>query len=141
MGRMLAASGTPLGAPISIATQAAYHEGAPDVAYNAANKAFLVAWHGALQDAAAYLPDIYARQLNTRGIPTTAILPIAVADDSVRYQPVVAARGGAAGVADAEWLIAWQDLRVDLGAEHIGVYARRQMAIWNVYLPLVMRNW
>ncbi|MBN2391375.1 MAG: hypothetical protein JXR84_11655 [Anaerolineae bacterium] len=141
MGRVLAASGTPLGTPISIATQAAYHEGVPDVAYNAASRAFLVAWHGAPQSEAVYLPDIYARQLNAKGVPATGILPIAVADDSARYQPVVAARGGAVGGGDAEWLIAWQDLRADFGAEHIGVYARRQKAIWNVYLPLVMRNW
>jgi hypothetical protein len=141
MGRMVAASGTPIGTPIPLATQTAYHEGAPDVAYSAASKAFLVAWHGAPQSEVAYLPDIYARQLNAKGMPTTAILPIAIADDSARYQPVVAARGGAAGVAGMEWLIVWQDLRADFGAEHIGVYARRQMAIWDVYLPLVIRNW
>ncbi|MGC9394359.1 MAG: hypothetical protein ACP5J4_05845 [Anaerolineae bacterium] len=141
MGRMLTASGSPFDAPIPIATQAAYHEGAPDVAYNAANKAFLVAWHGAPQSETMYLPDIYVRQLNIKGVPSTAILPIAVADDSARYQPVIAARSGAVGDGGVEWLIAWQDLRADFGAEHTNMYARRQMAIWEVYLPLVMRIW
>ena len=140
LGRMLAASGAPLGAPIPIATQAAYHEGAPDVAFNTAGKVFLVAWHGAPQGEAAYSPDIYARQLNIEGIPTTAIMPIAVDDDSARYQPVVVAREEGTGDAGFEWLVAWQDLRADPGAERIGVYARRQMAVWRVYLPLVMRN-
>ena len=140
-GRVLTANGAPIGAPIPIATQVAYHEGAPDVAYNAAGKAFLVTWHGAPQDDTVYLPDIYARQLNTGGIPVTAILPIVVADDSARYRPGIAARSGAAGDGRAEWLIVWQDLRADFGAEHIGVYACRQKAIWDVYLPLVMRDW
>jgi len=134
MGRMLAAHGAPLGASIPIATQDAYHEGAPDVAYNVGAQAFLVAWHGASQ--ATYLPDIYARQLNIKGVPSTPILPIAVADDSARHWPAVAARDG-----HSEWLIAWEDLRADRGAERIGVYARRQAAIWHVYLPLVVRGW
>lgn len=138
MGRMLTADGAPLGTPIPIATKDAYHEGAPDVAYNARAKAFLVAWHGALQDESTYLPDIYARQLNSHGAPSSVALPIAVADDSARLWPVVAARDGARGA--AEWLISWEDGRADRGAERTGVYARRQMAIWHVFLPLVMRN-
>jgi len=137
MGRVVTANGIPLGVPIPIATQSAYHEGAPDVAYNARAKMFLVAWHGAAQ--AAYLPDIYARQLDASGSPATAVLPIAVADDSARHWPVVAAREGALG--SAEWLVAWEDMRADPGAERIGVYARRQQAFWALYLPLVMRNW
>ena len=135
LGRVLAVDGSPLGAPIPIATQDAYREGAPDVAYNAAARAFLVAWHGAPQTEAVYLSDIYARQLNVKGIPSTVGLPIAKAADSARYWPVVAAREGR-----SEWLLVWQDLRADRGAERIGVYARRQAATWHVYLPLVMRN-
>lgn len=135
MGQVLTANGAPLGAPIPIAMQSAYHEGAPEVAYNAGGRAFLVVWHGAPQSESAYLPDIYARQLDSAGIPSTAALPIAVADDSARLWPVVAAREGR-----GEWLIAWQDLRADPGAARVGVYARRQVVIWHVYLPLVMRN-
>ncbi len=134
MGRVLTADGAPLGGAIPIASQDAYHEGAPDVAYNAASKAFLVAWHGAPQ--AAYVPNVYARQLNGKGIPSAGVLPIAVADDSARLWPVVAAREER-----SEWLIAWEDLRADRGAERIGVYARRQRAFWSLFLPLVMRNW
>jgi hypothetical protein len=136
-GRMVAANGAPLSAPISIATQDAYHEGAPDVAYNASGRAFLVVWHGAAQSATAYLPDIYARQLNAAGVPATAALPVAVMQDAASLWPVVAARDGGAG---AEWLIAWEDGRADRGVERLAVYARRQRAIWHVYLPLVMRN-
>ena len=138
MGRLLAAHGAPLGGPISIAARSAYHEGAPDVAYNARAEAFLVAWHGAPQTEASYLPDIYARQLNAYGALSGPALPVAVADDSARHWSVVAARDGDRGA--SEWLIAWEDLRADRGAERIGVYARRQQAIWSVYLPLVMRN-
>jgi photosystem II stability/assembly factor-like uncharacterized protein len=139
MGCMVDANGAPLGAAIPIATQAAYHEAAPDVAYNARAKAFLVAWHGAPQSEAGYLPDIYARQLNIKGIPSTPVLPIAEANDSARSWPVVAARYGDRGA--AEWLIAWEDLRADRGAERIGVYARRQAAFSQIFLPLVLRNW
>ncbi|MEJ5310721.1 MAG: sialidase family protein [Anaerolineae bacterium] len=133
MGRMLTADGAPLGTPIPIATQDAYQEGAPDVAYNAASKAFLAVWHGAPQ--AAYVPNIYARQLNVKGIPSADVLPVAVADDSARLWPVVAAREGR-----SEWLIAWEDRRADRGGERAGVYARRQRAVWSLFLPLVMRN-
>lgn len=133
MGQVLAANGAPLGASIPIATQDAYHEGEPDVAYNAASRAFLAVWYGALQ--AAYVPNIYARQLNVKGIPSAGILPIAVADNSARLWPVVASRG-----IRSEWLVAWQDDRADPGAERASVYARRQRAVWSLFLPLVMRN-
>ncbi len=131
VGRLIAADGAPLGVSIPVAAQDAYHEGAPDVAYNTASKAFLAVWHGAPQT--AYLPDIYARQLNVKGLPSTGILPIAEADDSARHWAVVASRG-----TRSEWLIAWEDSRG--GAERAGVYARRQCAFWSLFLPLVMRN-
>ncbi len=134
LGRMLAADGAPLGASIPIATLDAYHEGAPDATYSATAKAFLVAWHGAPQT--AYLPNIYARQLNAAGTPLTGILPVAEADNSARYWPVVASRG-----TRSEWLIAWEDSRADRGAERAGAYARRQQAFWSLFLPLVMRSW
>jgi len=134
VGRMLAADGRPLGMPVAIATQDAYHEGEPDVAYSAASRVFLAVWHGAPQT--AYLPNIYARQLTVNGVTSTPILPVAEADDSSRLWPVVASRG-----TRSEWLIAWQDGRADWGAERAGVYARRQRAVWSLFLPLVMRNW
>ncbi len=135
MGRLLNASGAPLGAQIPIAAEAVDYEGAPDVAYNARAKSFLVAWHGAPQSETGFAPDIYARQLDVNGISATAVLPIAVDADSARHWPVIAARDGR-----TEWLIAWEDSRADPGAERTGVYARRQTMIWHVYLPLVMRN-
>ncbi len=135
MGRLLNANGASVSASLPIATEIVYAESAPDVAYSARAKSFLVAWHGAPQSEAGYAPDIYARQLNVLGAPTTAVLPVAIAADSARLWPVIAARDG-----HSEWLLAWEDGRADPGAERIGVYARRQQAFWSVYLPLVMRQ-
>ncbi len=135
MGRLLNASGAPLGTQIPVAAAAAYYEGAPDVAFNAKARSFLAVWHGAPQSEAGFALDIYARQLDISGAPTTAVLPIAVDAESTHLWPVIAARDGR-----TEWLLAWEDGRADPGAERIGVYARRQQALWSVYLPLVLRN-
>ncbi|HQE93469.1 MAG TPA: hypothetical protein PLH19_11310 [Anaerolineae bacterium] len=135
MGQILTANGVPYGAPISVATQDAYHEGAPDVAYHAGSKAFLVVWQGASQGASGFSPDIYARQWSVNGIAVTGGLPIAVDAGSARQWPVIAARDGHAG-----WLVAWEDGRADPGAERRSVYARRQLALGYIYLPLVMRQ-
>ncbi|HOU13536.1 MAG TPA: hypothetical protein PKZ84_10500 [Anaerolineae bacterium] len=135
MGRLLNVNGAAVSALLPIATESAYAENAPVVAYNARARSFLVAWHGAPQSEAGYAPDIYARQLDAQGGLTTAVLPVAVAADSARLWPGIAARDG-----HTEWLLAWEDGRADPGAERVGVYARRQQAMWFIYLPLVMRN-
>ncbi len=136
LGQMVNADGAPQGPPIAIATTPGYSEVAPDVAYNSQARCFLVAWHGAQQGGASFMPDIYARQLHSSGTPMLDILPIAVDAASSRRWPVIASREKY-----KEWLVAWEDDRADSGLTHIGVYARHQQAVvWHIYLPLVMRQ-
>ena len=136
LGRLVDARGASLEDVRSIAVEPDVVEGSPVVAYNALRDRLLVTWHGAPQSETAYRPDIYARQLWSDGVPETDVLPIAVADDSMRYSPVVVARQGF-----AEWLVAWDDYRGDVGHERVGIYARRQAVVAFTYLPLVLKAW
>lgn len=134
-GQIVDHNGAAQGDPITIAAREGYHAGAPDVAYSVLDAGYLIAWHSAPQGE-PYLPDIYARRVAANGNPGAAILPIAGSADSARRAPVIATRAG-----HGEWLLAWEDYRADPGMERVNVYARRQMATWQIYLPLVMRNW
>ncbi len=134
-GRLSGANGTVLSAAVAVAALPAYAENAPAVAYNAQGRTFLVAWHSLPVSAGGFASAIYARQLSDSGIPTTGAFPIAEDVNSARHRPVIAARQG-----HAEWLIAWEDGRTDRGAERMAVYARRQQALFAVYLPVVLRN-
>lgn len=136
LGRLLGTSGIPLSPVRSIAAVPDYAEGTPDVAYNMWRDRLLVTWYGAPQSEFIFQADIYARQLRSDGVPETDVHPIAVAADSIRYSPVLAARWGF-----AEWLIVWSDYRGDAYYERVGVYGRRQAVVEFNYLPLVMRMW
>lgn len=137
-GRVLAANGTPKGAAFPI-TATENWEGAPDVSVEPGSDYAFVVWYGGAPGGAAYMSEINGAQVralrSARGSVEIAPLALAVDAASARWQPTLAAREG-----HGEWLILWEDGRADWGADHEGIYARRQRRIHTAYLPLCLRE-
>lgn len=133
LARRLEQNGTPSGSAFPLTATQVEQEGNPALSYDPFSRRFLVVWDRTVQGM-PFASAIQGQQLNARGQPEGPLLELADDDASVRRLSSAAARRG-----HGEWLVAWEDGRVDTALEHVNVYARRVMAAHRVYLPLVLR--
>lgn len=134
MARRLEQNGAPGTPPYALTATAGEQEIQPALTYDPFTRRFLAVWDVIPQGAGAPFA-IRGQQLDGDGAPEGEVLPVAEDAASARRSPTATARRN-----HGEWLIAWEDGRVDTAVEHINIYARRAPITRRIFLPLVLRQ-
>ena len=134
MARRLEQDGAPAGPAYPLTATSVEQEGTPAIAYDPFAQRFMVAWNMTVQGM-PFASAIRGLRLGTDGRPEGKALSIAEDANSARQAPAVIARRN-----HAEWLIVWEDGRVDTALEHSNIYGRRIPMRWQLFLPLVWKQ-
>ena len=120
-GRRIAAAGTPSNQDI-VVSDAAGHQGSPDIAYNPDQNQYLVVWRDRRDDQG----DIYGQKLSATGALQAGELLVKQEADE-QGAPAVAWNDD-----DEQYLVVWHDYR-DSGITGADVYAQRLYADGSTY--------